>query len=58
MSLPEDDRRTLHDIARASIKYSLEHGSDARYERTLNLDDFSTALQEQRATFVTLNMNN
>ncbi len=58
MSLPEDDRRTLHDIARASIIYSLEHGSDARYERTLNLDDFSAALQEQRATFVTLNINN
>ncbi|WP_455366757.1 AmmeMemoRadiSam system protein A [Kaarinaea lacus] len=58
MSLPDTDRQTLHEVARASIEYSLEHGSDAHYERTLNLDDFSLALQEQRATFVTLNINN
>jgi AmmeMemoRadiSam system protein A len=57
MSLPEGDRNLLHEIASASIKYSLKHGSDARYERTLNIEDYSPALQQERATFVTLNID-
>ena len=57
MSLAEADRQTLHDIAQASIRYTLEQGSNARFEKTLNLDDFSTDLQQQRATFVTLNID-
>ncbi len=57
MSLSEQERRALHDIARASIQYSLEHGYDARYETTLSLGDYPSTLQEQRATFVTLHLN-
>ncbi|WP_455207107.1 AmmeMemoRadiSam system protein A [Kaarinaea lacus] len=57
MSLPESDRQTLHAVAKASIRYSLEQGSDARYERIIKLEDYSRELQEQRATFVTLHIN-
>ena len=57
MSLAEADRQTLNDIAKDSIGYSLELGSNARFEQTLNLDDYSADLQQQRATFVTLNIN-
>ena len=58
MSLAETDRETLHSIAKASILYSLEEGSSAQYEKTLRLDDYSPDLQQQRATFVTLNIDN
>ncbi|WP_455220700.1 AmmeMemoRadiSam system protein A [Kaarinaea lacus] len=58
MSLADPDRKTLHEVARASIKYSLENGSNARYESTLRLEDYSPSLQQERATFVTLNINN
>ena len=57
MSLAETDRQTLHNIANASIRYTLEEGSNAHFENTLNLDDYSPDLQQQRATFVTLNIN-
>ena len=57
MSLAETDYQTLHNIAKGSISYSLERGSNARFEQTLNLGDYSTDLQQQRATFVTLNIN-
>jgi hypothetical protein len=57
MSLSEQDRRTLHGVARASIQYSLEHGHNARYETILSLRDYPPTLQEQRATFVTLHLN-
>ncbi|WP_455202363.1 AmmeMemoRadiSam system protein A, partial [Kaarinaea lacus] len=57
MSLAEADRQTLHDIAKASIQYTLEQGSNAQFEKTLHLDDYSPELQQQRATFVTLNIN-
>ena len=57
MSLAEADRQTLHDIAKASILYSLEEGSSAQYEKILSLDDYSADLQQQRATFVTLNID-
>lgn len=58
MSLADPDRKTLHEVARASIKYSLENGSNARYESTLRLEDYSPSLRQERATFVTLNINN
>ncbi|HEY5602702.1 MAG TPA: AmmeMemoRadiSam system protein A [Gammaproteobacteria bacterium] len=57
MSLPDTDRQTLHQIANASIRYSLEHGADTEYERTLHLTDYSPALLQTRATFVTLHMD-
>ncbi|MCI0508055.1 MAG: AmmeMemoRadiSam system protein A [Gammaproteobacteria bacterium] len=57
MSLPEAGRQTLRHIAKASIQYSLEHGSDAGYERTLRLADFAQELQQPRASFVTLHIN-
>ena len=57
MSLAEADRQTLNNIAKDSIGYSLELGSNARFELTLNLDNYSADLQQQRATFVTLNIN-
>jgi AmmeMemoRadiSam system protein A len=58
MSLSEEDRSTLHKVARASIQYTLEQGSDAHYETSLTLSDYPQALQETRATFVTLHLNN
>ena len=57
MSLAETDHQTLHNIAQASIRYTLEQGSSAHFEQTLNLDDYSPDLQQQRATFITLNIN-
>jgi len=57
MSLAEADRKILRDVARDSIKYSLEKGPNAHYEHTLRLQDYSPALQQERATFVTLNIN-
>jgi len=57
MSLPEDDRKLLHHLALESIQYSLENGSNARLESTLDLANFSDLLREHRATFVTLHMN-
>lgn len=57
MSLPEADKKTLHQLALDSIKYSLDKGADAHFENTLSLSDFSETLQQQRATFVTLNIN-
>ena len=57
MSLAEADRQTLHNIAKASISYSLEQGSNAQFEKTLSLDEYSPDLRQQRATFVTLNID-
>jgi len=57
MSLPEADRQTLHTLALDSIKYSLDRGTDAHFETTLSLQNFSEHLQQARATFVTLNIN-
>ena len=56
MSLPDTERKVLHQVARDSIQYSLEHGSSAHYEKTLSPTDYSDSLQQQRATFVTLNI--
>lgn len=58
MSLSETERATLHQIARASIHYSLEHGRDVRYEATLSLGDFPAPLLQKRASFVTLQIAN
>lgn len=58
MSLADADRKALHEVARASIRYSLENGANACYEHTLRLEDFPSALQLKRATFVTLNIDN
>ena len=57
MSLPESDRETLHKLALESIQYTLDNGKHARYESTLSLRDYSEALQQHRATFVTLHIN-
>jgi AmmeMemoRadiSam system protein A len=57
MSLPEAGRQILRHIAKASVQYSLELGSDAKFERTLTLADYPPALQQPRATFVTLYIN-
>lgn len=57
MSLPESDRQLLHQLVLDSIQYSLENGRDARFVSTLTLSDFPESLQEQRASFVTLQIN-
>ena len=57
MSLADADRQTLLQVARSSIQYTLENGRDAHYENTLKLGSYSSDLQQQRATFVTLNIN-
>ena len=54
MSLPDTDKQTLHKLALDSIQYSLENGNNARFEKTLSLQDYSDTLQQHRATFVTL----
>lgn len=58
MSLADSDRKTLHELAVDSIEYSLEHGKGAHFESTLSLKDFSDALQQNRASFVTLKIDN
>ena len=57
MSLADADRQTLLQVARSSIQYTLGNGKDAHYENTLKLGSYSSDLQQQRATFVTLNIN-
>lgn len=57
MSLPESDRQLLHKLVLDSIEYCLENGSSAHYESTLTLTDYPETLQEYRASFVTLNIN-
>lgn len=57
MSLADSDRKTLHQLASDSIEYTLEQGKDARLESTLSLTDYSEALQQSRASFVTLKIN-
>ncbi len=57
MSLPDVDKKQLHQLALDSIRYSLDKGSSERFESTLVLDSFSEALQQHRASFVTLQIN-
>ena len=51
--LTEAERETLLDIARHSIAYGLQHGLVA----TVTVADYSPALQEIKATFVTLHIH-
>ena len=57
MSLPDADKKQLHQLALDSIQYSLDKGSSERFESTLVLDSFSEALQQHQASFVTLQIN-
>lgn len=57
MSLPDADKQLIHQLARDSIQYTLDNGKNARFESTLNLDNYSEALQQHRASFVTLHLN-
>lgn len=52
--LDKSDKATLLDIARQSIGFGLKHGRPAPVTTT----DYSLPLQESKATFVTLNINN
>lgn len=56
MSLPDSDRQQLHQLALDSIEYCLDNGSNAHFESTLNLEQYSNPLKENRASFVTLNI--
>ncbi len=47
------DQALMLEIAKESIHYGLKHGEPL----PLNLDDYPTHLQEQRATFVTLQIH-
>jgi len=57
MSLSDNERNMLHDVARDSIQYTLNTGRHAPYETTLKLNNYPPNLQQQRATFVTLHIN-
>ena len=57
MSLPDVDKKQLHQLALDSIQYSLDKGSSERFESTLVIHSFSEALQQHRASFVTLQIN-
>ena len=57
MSLPDADKQTLHQLALDSIQYTLDNCRDAHFESTLSIIDYPDALQENRATFVTLNID-
>ncbi len=48
-----ENQNLLLEVARASICYGVQH----QHEQTLSLDDFEPALQQQRASFVTLHLN-
>ena len=60
MTYTDTERDTLKQVARQSIEYSLEHGAPhGRYQEIkINAGDYPALLQENRATFVTLNINN
>lgn len=51
--LTTDEKTTLLDIARESINYGLKHGKPL----PVNAADYSPTLQQDAATFVTLNIN-
>ena len=52
-SLTTDQQNLLLEVARESIRYGVEH----QQEQTLSLGNYDSALQQQRATFVTLHLN-
>ena len=51
--LSDEEKQILMDVARQSIHCGLEKGIPLK----INLSDYSTALQQERATFVTLNIH-
>jgi len=51
--LSTEQRQTLLDLAKQSIAYGLEHNRSL----PLNAEEYDNALQQQRATFVTLHIN-
>lgn len=50
----DDDKKQLLDLAKASIQYGLQHG----HPIAVTLGNYPVHLQEQRACFVTLQINN
>jgi len=52
MSLSNKDRQTLLKVAKQAIEYGLQ--TDGRKRISVNPNDFDAALQQNRATFVTL----
>lgn len=52
--LTQEDKELLLDTARSSIEYGLEHGNAL----PINSGDYPQNMQEHRATFVTLKINN
>ena len=52
-SIPPEDRQTLLQIARSSIRHGLEKGQSL----VIKAADYPARLQEDRATFVTLTIN-
>ncbi len=55
MSLSNNDRKTLLQVARQAIQAGLQSGG--RKHLTIDANDFSTPLQQIRATFVTLEID-
>jgi len=53
-TIEEATRKTLLETAKKAIKFGLENHS----EMPIAAEDFEPALREQRASFVTLNLNN
>lgn len=53
IKLSTEDKNTCHQIARDSIRYGLEHGKKI----PVSTHDYSTELQQNYATFVTLHKN-
>lgn len=54
MSLMDEHRQTLHQIAQASIEHGLTEGKPL----PINLSEYAPDLQENRASFVTLHTHN
>ena len=54
MSLSREDRKSLILVAKQAIEYALPSGGRSKLE--VNPREFSAALQQSRATFVTLNL--
>ena len=52
--LNKDNKNKLHDIAKKSILYGLQHNQAL----ALNIDEFEPVLQAPGASFVTLHLNN
>lgn len=55
MSLSEADRNTLKQVARQAIDYGLHHSHQSP---VIDIAEYPESLRPERATFVTLNLNN